>query len=88
MVIALIVIDLANAVGVWLGLSLIAKSIEHQQFHSYSSQTQNEVIALSNNRFAVVQSYNISVYQVDASDKLTRLSDVNTLRSNLTPQRR
>ncbi|MBV9470414.1 MAG: hypothetical protein JOZ57_14345 [Abitibacteriaceae bacterium] len=43
---------------------------------------------LPNGRFAVVQSYRISVYRVDEQNRISRLNEVNTLEQTLQPVER
>jgi hypothetical protein len=87
-VVTLLIVGLANAAAVWLGLTFIGKSIERQQFYSSSSPSRQQVITLSNDRFAVVEGYSISVYQVDSKGKITRVSDVNTQGKQLVTRKR
>lgn len=83
----LFIIGIANAGALWMGFSLIAKSIERQRFYTSSIPVASHVTTLANNRIAVVEGRFLSVYQVDASGKITRLSEVDTAFSPLMPRK-
>lgn len=92
LVVTLLIIGLANAAAFAWGFWLIAETFRWKSFanSSVTQPTQN-VVALSNDRFAVVKNEyggSISVYQVDAKGSIARLSDVDTDYKTLTPLKR
>lgn len=51
-------------------------------------QTTRSVVPLSNDRFAIVEAENISVYKVDGAGKLSRVDEVDITYNQLTPRKR
>lgn len=83
---AILVVGLANALVFAWGLNLFNTAFKYKDFGtSISTGDGKHIVALSNNRFAVVENSRVTVFQVSGNGKVSRLDDVNTEYRNLQP---
>lgn len=84
------VLGIAGLLLFWWAVTKIDYRLERTRFSdsSSSSFSASAVVALGDNKFAVVNDNQISVYRVDPKGKVTRLDDVYTQYSKLEPNTR
>lgn len=87
--ITILIVGVLNACAILGGFYLLHLTVEKKILPSSSTSVSHDnVVPLSNGRFAVVQSYRISVYRVDEQNRISRLNEVDTSEQTLQPVER
>lgn len=80
------VVGVLNACALFGGFYLLNVTVKEKRLPSTSTSiNQDNVVPLSEGRFAVINSSRITVFRVDGQNRVVRLNEVDTYWNNMRP---